>query len=97
MRIQLAALLQVENFDKKSSDKIGPLYVILGVIANVAVAFGKPYTPVYFLLGALLLSLVIAGNWRGLWEWCGLFFGAATPFCIALQYFWNGYWYGHTS
>jgi hypothetical protein len=75
MYVQLVALFQIEDFDKKSSDKIGTLYFILGMMNNVAIAaaFGKPYTPAYFSIEGLILLLIIGGIWRGLWDWCGLF------------------------
>ncbi len=68
MVVQSVLLFKIEDWEKKSTDYVGPMFAILSGLTNVAVAlgFGKPYTPMYFSGVGLAVSLFVCWKYPGL-------------------------------
>ncbi len=91
---QVFIFFEIKDLNKKSSDHIGVLFLILNLLTNIAVGlvFGKPYTPIIFSTLGALISLGVSLKFPGLWEWFALLSSATTPFLLSVQYFWIGLW-----
>jgi len=93
---QIMWLLSIPDIRLKSSDQIGPLYSVLGLLTNLAavLAYGKPYEPAYFSGGACLLSVLASCKWNGLWEWSDKTSLLVVPLYITGRYLYIGWWCG---
>ncbi len=93
--IQCVKFFKLKDLQKKSTDKIGVLFIFRNLLTNtmVAAAYGKPCTPVYLSLVGLFIPVVVGYSYAGLWEWVSLFCSATIPFLLGMQYFIIGYCY----
>jgi hypothetical protein len=82
--IQIIKLFHIEDFDLKTKDFIGPIIMAINFITHIVLglAYGKPYTPIFYSGAGCILTLILSLIYNGLWGWCGIFFSATTPCTI---------------
>ncbi len=92
-------LSNIKDFHKRSTNRLVPIYISLGLGTNwlTAVGFGKPYTSFFVPIAGLFVSLIFCAIWVGLFEWFENFFLIRTPLVLGIQFYWNGYRHGHTT
>ncbi len=83
-------LFHIKNFFEKSKDQEAPLFIVLGILTNMATAagFGKPNAPALVLIIGFLASVFICLFVPGLWGWSEKFMLIVLPLVIGGHFFW---------
>ncbi len=90
MYFQIQELFYIKDFYAKSTDRKGPLFIVLGVLTNLptAAGFGKPYAPSMIGIIGFIVSVFVCLGVSGLWGWCERFMVAVLPLAVGVQFFW---------
>jgi len=67
---QITELFKIKDFKKRPTERMAPMFMVLGLFTNLmtAVGFGKPTTPFYISIAGLFLTALVCFICEGLWE-----------------------------
>lgn len=93
--VQLVQVTKIKDLGKQSEDFLGVAVTTMNLKLNgsTAMAYGKPYEPVYFTLACLVVSIITGYFGPALRNWGGSFFTAIVACALVINYFIIGGFY----